>query len=151
MDKAAVIKWQMAVTEVYNQMIILDAACVPEDAEIPIDTRIRNFEQAVIDCISAFEKYYAENGINHHQRVLELRKMQYSEYLQSPEWQQTRDNHVAGIGFRCQLCGEIKTKSSSLHVHHNTYRRRGNEAPEDLIALCASCHSTFHGKLEVAK
>lgn len=49
-----------------------------------------------------------------------------------------RDNHT------CQHC-KGKTKDSSLHVHHIVFRGNGgSDDPENLIALCKTCHDKLH-------
>lgn len=78
-------------------------------------------------------------------RIKALRYMPYREYLQTPEWKEKRDQALKRAKFSCQTCGS----RGSLHVHHRTYARRGEEWSSDLIALCADCHKIFHdnGKL----
>lgn len=41
---------------------------------------------------------------------------------------------------RLQVCN----CNAPLDVHHNTYERRGQERPSDLIALCRPCHEKHH-------
>lgn len=79
-------------------------------------------------------------------RLFELKTMPYTEYLQTPEWQQRRKQHLKSIGYSCQVCN---AKEVLLDVHHRTYERRGDEHFKDLIALCRECHGLFHmsGKL----
>ena len=74
-------------------------------------------------------------------RFLELKKMKYQDYLQTPEWKERRQKHLKSAGFRCQICN---SSEQPLDVHHRTYERRGNEYYKDLIVLCRNCHSTFH-------
>lgn len=69
-----------------------------------------------------------------------LQTMPYNDYLQTPHWQAVRRGALERAGQRCQLC----KSAEHLHVHHNTYERRGCEEPADVIVLCASCHSRFH-------
>lgn len=78
-------------------------------------------------------------------RVEELRWMPYREYLGTDDWSERRKSVIRRAGFRCQVCAS----EGRLHVHHRTYVNRGNERPEDMIALCAGCHELFHkhGKL----
>jgi hypothetical protein len=38
-----------------------------------------------------------------------------------------------------------------LEAHHRTYERRGEELPEDLTALCPTCHRWFHEWLGLAR
>lgn len=74
-----------------------------------------------------------------------MTKTEYAEYLQSPEWQETRKQAFATHGEQCALCemprwlAEI-AYDQDLHVHHLSYARKGNEAMEDLQILCRRCH-----------
>ncbi len=44
-------------------------------------------------------------------------------------------------GWRCQLCGQI----AELQVHHMKPRSRmGDDALQNLIAVCARCHHDLH-------
>lgn len=72
-----------------------------------------------------------------------LARMPYAEYLKTEHWKVYRNEALERAGNRCQLCNS----AGLLHVHHNTYERRGQELPRDLIALCANCHAKFHDKL----
>ncbi len=43
--------------------------------------------------------------------------------------------------WRCQSCGS----RSNLEVHHKEFRGQGGQdSEENLITLCASCHSLVH-------
>lgn len=77
-------------------------------------------------------------------RIAELKQMRYPDYLNTPEWKARRVATLAHAKHRCQVCNSA---SETLDVHHRTYERRGNEYWGDLIVLCRTCHSTFHGKL----
>ncbi len=79
-------------------------------------------------------------------RLEELATMPYRQYLQSPEWQERRKQHLKSSGFRCQICNAYGVV---LNVHHRTYERRGREYYKDLVTLCQDCHHIFHreGKL----
>jgi hypothetical protein len=66
----------------------------------------------------------------------------YRAYLRSPEWAIRRQAALERAGGRCQL---DRTHEGPVDVHHNTYDRRGDEAPEDLIVLCRECHARHHG------
>jgi 5-methylcytosine-specific restriction endonuclease McrA len=80
-------------------------------------------------------------------RVAQLRKMPFTEYRKTPEWQARRAAALARAGFRCQTCG---TRDARLDVHHNSYARYGNESVFDLVVLCDRCHGLFHGPLSDA-
>ncbi len=70
----------------------------------------------------------------------EFKTMPYYDYLQTPEWQKTRNRALRRANYRCQVCNG----NENLHVHHRTYVNRGNEKPEDLIVLCKDCHQIYH-------
>lgn len=74
--------------------------------------------------------------------------MPYRDYLQTDHWELTRASALERAGHRCQLCNGLK---GGLNVHHRTYDRLGNEAPEDLIVLCRDCHSIFHKEGKLAR
>lgn len=71
-------------------------------------------------------------------------KVNYDEYIKSPEWEKTSRKAKERAGYRCQLCNR-KGSYSTLHTHHRTYERLGLELDEDLIVLCNSCHKKHHG------
>jgi hypothetical protein len=50
-------------------------------------------------------------------------------------------------GYRCQTCGENDVR---LDVHHDSYKRYGDENTFDLIVPCDRCHELFHGIVEDA-
>jgi 5-methylcytosine-specific restriction endonuclease McrA len=90
----------------------------------------------------------AEDRERYEKRIArqnELRRMPYADYLQTPEWRETRQGALKRAGFKCQTCAA----GGQMHVHHRTYARRGCEHNSDLIVLCAGCHQLFHdnGKL----
>jgi len=76
------------------------------------------------------------------ERLDQLRTMPYSEYLLTPEWQETRLAKLDQAGHECRKCGAHKT----LHVHHLTYDHVGHEWLEELVVLCRDCHEVVHGE-----
>lgn len=64
----------------------------------------------------------------------------YKNYLRSPDWNVRRREALVRAGRRCQICSSHR----SLEVHHNTYDRLFDEALEDLVVLCETCHEMFH-------
>lgn len=92
----------------------------------------------------------AESALEAWKEALELltpslATMPYQQYLQTDHWEKTAAAAKERAGHKCQVCNSY----GNLHTHHRTYERRGAELPDDLIVLCASCHSLFHknGKL----
>jgi hypothetical protein len=75
------------------------------------------------------------------ERVAELRALPYDEYLQTPEWRQTRAAALVRADHRCAL---DPSHTDRLEVHHRYYERRGAELPSDLIVLCQHCHRRHH-------
>ena len=76
----------------------------------------------------------------------EIPKVDYKEYISSPEWKERAKELKEKIGYKCQLCGSVGD-DHSLHVHHNNYKNPGHEEDNDLVVLCANCHAKFHDKL----
>lgn len=72
--------------------------------------------------------------------------MNYTDYLQSEHWQDTRERKLSEVSC-CEKCG----KSKGLEVHHLTYERVGNEQMSDLRVLCATCHRRSHGRVPEPK
>jgi 5-methylcytosine-specific restriction endonuclease McrA len=80
-------------------------------------------------------------------RAAQLRKMPFSEYRLTSEWQARRNATLSRAGYRCQACGEHDTR---LDCHHNDYTRYGEERIFDLVVLCGQCHTMFHGRMRDA-
>lgn len=77
-----------------------------------------------------------------------LKEMPYTEYLKTGHWQAVRRKALAAAGHRCQIC----LSQCRLDVHHidEKYRSKGEEKPEDVIALCHGpngCHKKQHETL----
>ena len=57
-----------------------------------------------------------------------------------------REQVLRRDGWRCQSCGS----RSNLEVHHKEFRSQGGaDSEENLITLCADCHSRAHRGAEV--
>lgn len=74
------------------------------------------------------------------QKGWEIMTPEYLAYLDSPTWAKKRQEALERAGHKCQLCASI----GQLQVHHNTYKRLGNELPTDLCVLCRNCHIRHH-------
>lgn len=85
----------------------------------------------VLYVIKSAELHEEAHGIN------------YQEYIKSAEWQAKSDAAKERCNYRCQLCS-VSGLISTLHTHHNTYERLGNERDTDLVVLCHDCHKRFH-------
>lgn len=68
---------------------------------------------------------------------------EYRAYLNSKEWQETRQRIFRRDRFTCVMCGANK----NLHVHHITYENLGAEKDADLVTLCESCHAAVHDEV----
>lgn len=64
----------------------------------------------------------------------------YKAYLKSKRWLAKRLKLFAVRGRACEQCGSTVT----IHVHHKTYERLGNEKLNDLMVLCKACHDVIH-------
>lgn len=67
-------------------------------------------------------------------------KGKYHQYLESPEWKEKRELIFKRDGYICTKC----KSRSAFHAHHLTYENIFNEKLEDLISVCAECHSQIH-------
>jgi len=57
------------------------------------------------------------------------------------EYTQLRQRVLERDGWRCQNCGNM----TQLEVHHMLFRGRGGgDIEENLITLCATCHTRIH-------
>ena len=67
----------------------------------------------------------------------------YISYLGSTKWEHIRALVLERDSHTCQDCKEEGT-TSTLHCHHLTYDRLGDESLTDLVTLCKSCHNIRH-------
>jgi HNH endonuclease len=65
-----------------------------------------------------------------------------SERRYGRRWSALRDRILQERDWTCERCG---TQSFfSIHVHHKTYERFGEETDADLEVLCRKCHVAHH-------
>jgi hypothetical protein len=65
----------------------------------------------------------------------------YEEVLTSDRWRVVRTEAIRRAGYRCSVCG----RGGRLDVHHaRGYGNLGYERPEELQALCRTCHDAVH-------
>lgn len=72
--------------------------------------------------------------------VATMRKMPYSEYLETEWWKKLRTWVLIFWNHRCAICNS----KERVEVHHRTYERRGEELINDCIVLCHKCHENVH-------
>ena len=66
----------------------------------------------------------------------------YSEYLETEHWKRFRSKFLRKKRHKiCFICGDTP---KSIHLHHKTYKRLGNERISDVVALCQLCHEEIH-------
>lgn len=79
-----------------------------------------------------------------------IQRVDYREYIQSPQWHWKAELAKSHCGNRCQNCNRPGSEVE-LETYHRTYERLGNELLDDLIVLCRSCHRQFKkGKLQTS-
>ena len=62
--------------------------------------------------------------------------------MRGPYPESLREQIFTRDSWRCQLCSLMQ----NLQIHHQRFRSHGGGAAEDnLIVLCAVCHSRIHG------
>jgi len=67
----------------------------------------------------------------------------YQQYLKSSKWKILRLRALQRDSYTCQHC-KTEGDTNSLHVHHLTYKRLGDEHLDDLLTLCPTCHKKVH-------
>ena len=61
--------------------------------------------------------------------------------LDRDDYELLRQEILRRDGWRCQSCGSM----SKLEVHHREFRSQaGDDLEQNLITLCAICHSLVH-------
>lgn len=75
----------------------------------------------------------------------EIKKMPYSQFLNSNYWLNVRMEVLKRDDFKCIIC----KRNNNLQVHHNTYRHHYKEHLhlEDLDTLCDICHKIYHEEI----
>lgn len=69
-----------------------------------------------------------------------MRTGYYQTYMTSEKWKIRREGYYATHAKECLACGSEK----SIHLHHHTYNRLGNELDEDMVPLCETHHDMVH-------
>src|SRR5579884_845295 len=72
-----------------------------------------------------------------NERIEQLRSMDYTDYLATPDWQRTRKAALQRAGKQCQGC---QTGDVELEVYHTTLDSLGCEQADDIMVLCATCY-----------
>jgi len=67
-------------------------------------------------------------------------KREYENYLDSPEWKETRSEVLKRDNYTCQDCG-----GKAENVHHLDYDcLETDEEAEHCVSLCRDCHRSRH-------
>lgn len=74
-----------------------------------------------------------------HKRRKKKPKIDYQKYIHSPKWFAFRHGIISARGEKCEDCGGFP-----VYLHHKTYKRLGNEIPDDVELLCKPCHQRRH-------
>lgn len=86
---------------------------------------------------------YTATRLRREVRLIRLRELgyrDYSHYLRSAHWADTRREYQeSGLPQDC-FCGETE----GIQLHHMTYERIGREELGDLTPVCPSCHAMIH-------
>jgi primosomal protein N'' len=76
-------------------------------------------------------------------QVQKLKEMPYTDYLKTSHWLNLKKKAIKKAKNKCQKCSK---SGVTLHVHHLTYERRGEEKMSDLLVVCKPCHEAIHGR-----
>lgn len=79
-----------------------------------------------------------------------LRSMPYPDYLLTDHWKRVRAAMMLLHRARCQtmrcegMDGAWMGDEFHMHIHHVSYKNRGNERYSDLRMVCDECHKSHH-------
>lgn len=87
------------------------------------------------------------NKINYNTVAKYIKGMTYKDFLRTPYWVTISEYKKFKSNYKCALCSGNK----DLATHHSSYEKHGYEhessvMDNDLIVLCADCHSKFHNQ-----
>lgn len=66
-----------------------------------------------------------------------------NKYLQSKHWAMLRERIFNDRNCECERCHQPLSFDKAV-IHHNTYKRFGNENLSDLNLVCDKCHKIIH-------
>ena len=95
---------------------------------------------AGVGVLAALAKALEARAGSRRREARKQRQREYQQYLRSPGWKLRRQVALDRAGGFCEDCAV----RSNFDVHHKTYKRKGNERPEDLVAVCRQCHKARH-------
>jgi hypothetical protein len=89
--------------------------------------------------------------------ILKLRELAYEFYLKTKHWAKIRAAQILIHKAVCQeqYCYGMGESwygddwEADLHVHHLTYKNRGNERYADIVLLCSSHHEQWHKTVDL--
>lgn len=102
--------------------------------------------------IDDLDEYWFNLTINNsNAEQTALRRMPYRDYLQTAHWKRVRAAMlmINSATCECARCGGLESwwsTESDLHVHHKSYKNRGNERYADLELVCYYEHERRHFK-----
>jgi 5-methylcytosine-specific restriction endonuclease McrA len=72
---------------------------------------------------------------------VQLKRVRVRVRLDPKQYEQLRNQVLRRDGRKCQSCGA----KSNLEVHHQEFRSHsGDDAEQNLITLCTTCHAAVH-------
>ena len=63
------------------------------------------------------------------------------EYYATREWKERRAKCLGNANHQCQI---LHCENRATIAHHLNYENFGDESPQDLQAVCSSCHDKIH-------
>lgn len=85
---------------------------------------------------------YRNNKKDKSKKKKRINKLEYYQYLRTPQWKLFRQLALDTLGHECGKCGN----KNELQVHHKHYKNIFQENIKDVMILCASCHRMTHKK-----
>ncbi len=118
-----------------------------QDTESIIDgflQQMKNGKQILQDFIQELKAKESKKALKSSAQKSKYtqKKVNYNRYIKSQAWREKAEEAKAQAGNRCQVCNRSRAEVQ-LDAHHRTYKRLGNELPEDITVLCRECHQLY--------
>ncbi len=98
-----------------------------------VSHRVKLPKQKKLEPAFRESKYNAKTNTNTKRKP--YTRTDYSLYLKSSWWRKRRKKFWKKYDRICFCCGRYASE-----IHHCSYKNKGKEKDEDLVAICGECH-----------
>lgn len=146
--RKVVIGWVNAGGSMVYKRYCYDCGCCLSQAIAHRDAQAEGIHDIEIGKIQSISNHYSTQRDNVLKGILSAsaeraqpgKRVEYDDYLRSPEWKRKASLIMQRANHRCEGC----LSRPATQVHHLTYAHMHNEFAFELVALCAPCHQRIH-------